>query len=100
MPLPVSKVALWNPGTKKGDRVGIKRLADGKKVRVLQIQRRSASTPDNGYGHRHGKVTRVLSREGRSAAARRSGLSNRMEVPRIIKITLNMGVGEAVADRK
>lgn len=28
------------------------------------------------------------------------GLSNPMEVPRIIKITLNMGVGEAVADRK
>jgi large subunit ribosomal protein L5 len=26
--------------------------------------------------------------------------SNPMEVPRIIKITLNMGVGEAVADRK
>ena len=28
------------------------------------------------------------------------GLDNVMEVPRITKITLNMGVGEAVADRK
>ncbi|MEX0941221.1 MAG: 50S ribosomal protein L5 [Pseudomonadales bacterium] len=28
------------------------------------------------------------------------GLANVMEVPRITKITLNMGVGEAVADRK
>jgi large subunit ribosomal protein L5 len=28
------------------------------------------------------------------------GLSNPMEVPRITKITVNMGVGEAVADRK
>ena len=28
------------------------------------------------------------------------GLSNAMEVPRIEKITLNMGVGEATADRK
>jgi large subunit ribosomal protein L5 len=28
------------------------------------------------------------------------GLENAMEVPRITKITLNMGVGEAVADRK
>jgi large subunit ribosomal protein L5 len=28
----------------------------------------------------------------------RLGLKNRMEVPRITKITLNMGVGEAVAD--
>ena len=27
-------------------------------------------------------------------------LSNPMEVPRIIKITVNMGVGEAVADKK
>jgi large subunit ribosomal protein L24 len=36
MPLPVSKVALWNPATKKGDRVGIRRLADGKKVRFFK----------------------------------------------------------------
>lgn len=28
------------------------------------------------------------------------GLSNIMEVPRLVKITLNMGVGEAVGDRK
>jgi large subunit ribosomal protein L5 len=28
------------------------------------------------------------------------GYSNPMEIPRITKITLNMGVGEAVADRK
>jgi large subunit ribosomal protein L5 len=28
------------------------------------------------------------------------GLANTMEVPRITKITVNMGVGEAVADRK
>jgi len=28
------------------------------------------------------------------------GLDNVMEVPRIVKITLNMGVGEAVADKK
>lgn len=28
------------------------------------------------------------------------GLSNAMEVPRISKITLNMGVGEAITDRK
>ncbi len=28
------------------------------------------------------------------------GISNPMEVPRITKITLNMGVGEAVADKK
>jgi large subunit ribosomal protein L24 len=36
MPLPLAKVALWNPGAKKGDRVGIKTLADGKKVRFFK----------------------------------------------------------------
>jgi len=36
MPLPLSKVALWNPATKKGDRVGIKKLADGKRVRFFK----------------------------------------------------------------
>ena len=28
------------------------------------------------------------------------GYKSRMEVPRITKVTLNMGVGEAVADKK
>ena len=36
MPLPLCKVALWNPAAKRGDRVGIKRLSDGKKVRFFK----------------------------------------------------------------
>ena len=36
MPMPLSKVALWNAGAKKADRVGIKKLADGKKVRFFK----------------------------------------------------------------
>jgi len=36
MPVPLAKVALWNPATKKGDRVGIRTLADGKKVRFFK----------------------------------------------------------------
>ncbi len=36
MPLPVSKVAVWNPGAKKSDRVGFKKLADGRKVRCFR----------------------------------------------------------------
>ncbi len=35
-PLHLSKVALFNPGSKKGDRVRISQLADGKKVRVFK----------------------------------------------------------------
>ncbi len=36
MPLPISKVAIWNPGAKKPDRVGFKKLADGRKVRCFR----------------------------------------------------------------
>jgi large subunit ribosomal protein L24 len=36
MPLPVSKVAIWNPSAKKGDRIGIRKLADGKRVRFFK----------------------------------------------------------------
>jgi large subunit ribosomal protein L24 len=36
MPLQVSKVAIFNPGSKKGDRIGYKTLADGKKVRFFK----------------------------------------------------------------
>jgi len=36
MPLPAGKVAIWNPGTKKADRIGFRTLADGKKVRVFK----------------------------------------------------------------
>ena len=36
MPLPASKVAIWNPAEKKADRVGFKILADGKKVRFFK----------------------------------------------------------------
>lgn len=32
----LSNIALWNPVTKKGDRVGIRTLADGKRVRFFK----------------------------------------------------------------
>ena len=36
MPIRASKVAIWNPSGKKGDRVGVKKLADGRKVRFFK----------------------------------------------------------------
>ena len=36
MPLHISNVAIFNPATKKGDRVGIKVLDDGRRVRVYK----------------------------------------------------------------
>ena len=36
MPIDVSNVALFNPQTKKGDRVGFKLMDDGRKVRIFK----------------------------------------------------------------
>ena len=36
MPIHQSNVAIFNPATAKADRVGVKLLADGKKVRVFR----------------------------------------------------------------
>lgn len=36
MPLDISNVALFNPATKKADRVGVKVLEDGRKVRFFK----------------------------------------------------------------
>ena len=36
MPIHVSNIALFNPATKKADRVGFKQLDDGRKVRVFR----------------------------------------------------------------
>jgi len=36
MPIHVSNVALFNPATKKADRIGFKVLEDGRKVRVFK----------------------------------------------------------------
>ncbi len=36
LPIHVSNVALFNPASKKGDRIGMKKLEDGRKVRVFK----------------------------------------------------------------
>ena len=36
MPIHISNIALFNPGTQKADRVGFKQLNDGRKVRVFK----------------------------------------------------------------
>ena len=36
LPIHVSNIALFNPGTQKGDRTGVKALEDGRKVRVFK----------------------------------------------------------------
>jgi len=36
MPIHVSNVAIWNPVTKKADRIGFRMLQDGRKVRFFK----------------------------------------------------------------
>jgi large subunit ribosomal protein L24 len=36
LPIHISNVALFNPATKKADRIGVKTLQDGRKVRVFK----------------------------------------------------------------
>jgi large subunit ribosomal protein L24 len=36
MPIHVSNVAIWNPITKKADRIGLRTLEDGRKVRFYK----------------------------------------------------------------
>ena len=36
LPIHVSNIALFNPGTQKADRTGLKTLEDGRKVRVFK----------------------------------------------------------------
>ena len=35
-PIDVSNVAIWNPVTKKADRIGVRQLEDGRKVRFFK----------------------------------------------------------------
>ena len=46
------------------------------------------------------RLQELYTKELAPAIQKKLGLSNPMEVPKITKITLNMGVGEAVADKK
>ena len=36
MPIHISNVALFNPGTKKADRIGVRTLEDGRRVRFFK----------------------------------------------------------------
>jgi large subunit ribosomal protein L24 len=36
MPIHVSNIAIWNPVSNKGDRIGFKHLEDGRKVRIFK----------------------------------------------------------------
>ena len=46
MPIHISNIALFNPATQKGDRVGFKLLDDGRKVRILKTNGEQVDASD------------------------------------------------------
>jgi len=65
-------------------------------IAVRKLPARKAEFETNEMARLHEKYQAELAGEIR----KKLGLKNVMQVPRITKITLNMGVGEAVADKK
>ena len=76
LPIDQSNVMLFNPATGKGDRVG---LRSNDKMSRFQTLYHETIVPE---------------------LIKKFGYKTVMQVPRITKITLNMGVGEAVNDKK
>jgi ribosomal protein L5 len=89
------------PPTSKCQTGSVSILDDGKKVRVYKSTGEVVDAEQrNGQGTGTGNAARKVSGRDRAKAARRTSATNVMEVPRITKITLNMGVGEAINDKK
>jgi large subunit ribosomal protein L5 len=88
MPIHQSNVAIYNPATGKADRVGIK--VDGDK----RTRRR------NQGGLTMSRLQQIYREKVAPQLTEKFGYKSPMQVPRITKITLNMGVSEAVADKK
>ena len=93
-PIQVSNIAIWNDEEEKADRIGF-REEDGPKVRFYK--------PTGQVVPHQPEMTDLYKRyldEIRPALLEQLGVRNVMQVPKLEKVTLNMGVGEAVGDRK
>jgi len=93
MPIHVSNVALVNAAG-KADRVGFKDV-DGKKSPHLQVERRSSESVKI-----MARLQEFYKEKVVADLTEKFGYTSSMQVPRLTKITLNMGVGEAIADKK
>jgi large subunit ribosomal protein L5 len=91
----VSNVAIYNSKTGKADRVGF-RLEDEKKVRFFKSDGELVYKLESTMAKLHDFYKETVVAE----LAKQFGYKSVMQVPRIEKITLNMGLGEAIADKK
>ena len=96
-PIHISNVMLVDPKADKPTRVGIEPTAGGKRVRIARRSRRGDRRLRTDHAAR---LKERYEEEIRPELIKRFGYSTPMQAPRIAKITLNMGVGEAKQDSK
>src|SRR5438477_549077 len=84
-------------GKEKGKRGKVLRiLTKSNRVvveRVAMVKRHTKPTQQNAQGG-------IIEKEGAASLQKELGLKGRMEIPRLQKITINMGLGEAVSNPK
>ena len=97
MPIHQSNVAIFNAATGKADRVGIKVQADGARVRVFKS---SGAEIKAAEGVNMARLQDIYRDKVAPELTKQFGYTSPMQVPRLTKITLNMGVSEAVSDKK
>jgi large subunit ribosomal protein L5 len=97
MPLDISNVAIFNPITHKADRVGFK---SWRMVARFEFSSPTAKSWTSETGSTMARLQQVYHDQIVGQLKEKFGYKSVMEVPRITKITLNMGVGEAVANKK
>jgi large subunit ribosomal protein L5 len=100
-----SNVAIFNPATGKADRVGIKLFSDDeKKSRKTSSAARACSARAAKRSRFKEALMARLQEFYRDKVVpdliKKFGYTSTMQAPRITKITLNMGVSEAVSDKK
>src|SRR4051794_7748227 len=84
-----------------GDRARTRRAARAARERGEAAARAAARRGERGRERRErARLHRHFESVVREKMTKQFNYKNRMEVPRVDKIVLNMGVGEAVADRK
>ncbi len=94
MPIHVSNVAIWNPGHAEGGPHRLPHARGRPQGPLLQVERRSDRSLTMA------RLKEIYNKEVVPALMKQFGYKSTMQVPRISKIVLNMGVGEAIADKK
>jgi ribosomal protein L24 len=96
MPIHVSNVALINPATQRADRSASRRWTTA----ARSVYSSRTAKPRKRKEEFMARLQEYYKQTVMAELIKKFGYKSVMEVPRITKITLNMGVGEAVGDKK